>query len=235
VLHPSIQAFSTVPFVGLLIVTAGIALAPAVATFHWIIGFELATQGVGFYLARGLGLALGFYVYGFSLMIIAPIFNFLLGGRIKPYRGPSISLKILNWYVHNMLTMLVRYTFLEMLTPTEWAKFYFQAMGMKLGKGVVINSTAISDPAMIRMDDHVTIGGSANLLGHYAQGGYLIVAPIHIKRGATIGMRAVVMGGAVIGEKAKVLANSFVLPNTHIPDGQTWAGVPAASIEISRK
>ena len=30
-----------------------------------------------------------------------------------------------------------------------------------------------------------------------------------------------------MGEKAKVLASSFVLPNTKIPAGETWAGIPA--------
>ena len=42
------------------------------------------------------------------------------------------------------------------------------------------------------------------------------------------------MGGVEVGEKAKVLANSFVLPNTKIPAGETWAGIPAAKIELSK-
>lgn len=46
-------------------------------------------------------------------------------------------------------------------------------MGMKLGKGVQINSTNISDPALIQMDDKVTIGGSATIIAHYASGGFL--------------------------------------------------------------
>ena len=84
------------------------------------------------------------------------------------------------------------------------------------------------------IEDNVTIGGSASVLAHYAQSGYLVIAPVKICRGATIGLRAVVMGGVEVGEKAKVLASSFVLPNTKIPPGETWAGIPAQRIELDR-
>ena len=33
-----------------------------------------------------------------------------------------------------------------------------------------------------------------------------------------------------IGEKAKILPNSVVLPKTRIPAGETWGGVPAIRI-----
>ena len=70
------------------------------------------------------------------------------------------------------------------------------------------------------------------MLAHYAQGGYLVIAPVKVGRGATIGLRAIVMGGVTIGEKAKVLAGSFVLPKTVIPDGEPWGGIPAVKVEL---
>lgn len=71
-------------------------------------------------------------------------------------------------------------------------------------------------------------------MAHYAQGGYLVIAPVRIGVGATIGLRAVLMGGVIVGEKAKVLAGSFVLPNTCIPAGETWAGIPAMRLPSNR-
>ena len=62
-----------------------------------------------------------------------------------------------------------------------------------------------------------------------------MIAPVKIGDGATIGMRAVIMGGVTVGAKAKVLANSFVLPNTTIPDGESWAGIPAQKIELAKR
>ena len=107
-------------------------------------------------------------------------------------------------------------------------------MGMKIGRNVTINSTAIADPSLITLGDGVTIGGSASVMAHYAQGGYLVIAPVHLGAGATIGLRAIIMGGVEVGDKAKVLAGSFVLPNTRIPAGETWGGIPAQRLELER-
>jgi acetyltransferase-like isoleucine patch superfamily enzyme len=105
-------------------------------------------------------------------------------------------------------------------------------MGMKIGHGVAVNSSAICDPSMIELGDQVMIGGSASIMAHYAQGSYMVIAPVRIGKKATIGMRAIIMGGVEVGDGAKVLANSFVLPNTKIPDGETWGGIPAVKVDL---
>lgn len=101
---------------------------------------------------------------------------------------------------------------------------------MTIGRGTTINSTCISDPAMIELGDQVTIGGSATIVAHYGQGGYLVLAPTKIGNGATIGLRATIMGGVDIGANAKILPNSVVLPKSVIPSNETWGGVPAQKI-----
>ena len=62
----------------------------------------------------------------------------------------------------------------------------------------------------------------------------MVIAPVRLGSGATIGLRAIVMGGGEVGEKARVLAGSFVLPNTRIPAGETWAGIPARRVDLER-
>lgn len=104
-------------------------------------------------------------------------------------------------------------------------------MGMKIGRGTIINSTHISDPSLIEIGDKVTIGGSATLVGHYGQGGYLVLAPVKIGDRATIGLKATIMGGVQVGAGAKIMPHSVVLPKTIIPDNETWGGVPARKIE----
>jgi len=56
-------------------------------------------------------------------------------------------------------------------------------MGMKIGKGVHINSTNISDPALIELEDKVIIGGSVHIIAHYASKGYLVVERVKICKG----------------------------------------------------
>jgi len=223
------------PFIALAILVGGLALGVAVFTYEQVFSAWLASIGSSFrYPLTGIALAASYFTYGLSLLVIAPTLNFLLGGRLKPYRGSAVSLMALRWYVHCTMTLIVRYSFLEFVTPSPFAQLYYRLMGMKIGRNVTINSTAIADPSLIEIEDGATIGGSASVLAHYAQGGYLVIAPVKIGAGATIGLRAVVMGGVEVGAKAKVLASSFVLPNTKIPDGETWAGIPAQRIELNR-
>lgn len=192
------------PFMALAILVAGLALGAAVFVFEHAFSGPLASlQSWLRYSAAGLALAASYFAYGLALLVIAPTLNFLLGGKLKPYRGSAVFLTALRWYVHCTMTLVVRYSFLEFVTPSPFAQLYYRLMGMKIGRNVTINSTAIADPSLIEIGD-----------------------------GATIGMRAVIMGGVEVGARAKVLASSFVLPNTRIPEGETWAGIPAQRVEL---
>ena len=223
------------PFMALAIAVAGLALGVGVFVFEQLFSAPLAAVTSWWrYPLTGLALAASYFAYGLSLLVIAPVLNFLLGGKLDPYRGSAVSFAALRWYVHCTMTLVVRYSFLEFVTPSALAQLFYRLMGMKIGANVTINSTAIADPSLIEIEDGATIGGSASVLAHYAQGGYLVIAPVRIGAGSTIGMRAVIMGGVEVGAKAKVLAGSFVLPNTKIPAGETWAGIPAQRIELDR-
>lgn len=195
----------------------GVSMAPGLWLFHRV---DLATTTwpeVFHFLALGLSLAFGYLIYGFTLMFVVPLVNFLMPFRVREFRGPYYSLPAIPWYIHNALTYMVRYTFLEFVTPTPLNILFYRMMGMKIGKGVVINTTAISDPAMIELGDYVTIGGSATIFGHYGQKGYLVIAPVKIERGANIGLKASVMGGCEVGENTNIKPHTALLPKTKVP------------------
>jgi len=184
---------------------------------------------------KGTSVFLGFLVFGFTSILVVPLPNRLVLKFLKPFRGPYHSTAVFPWYAHNILTYSVRYTFLEWITPTPFNLFFFRSMGMKIGKRTEINSSNISDPGLITLEDEVTIGGSATLIAHYAVRGYLVIAPVKIRKGATLGLRSIIMGGVEIGEGAKILPNSVVLPKTMVPAGETWAGVPAARVQLDHQ
>ena len=91
-------------------------------------------------------------------------------------------------------------------------------MGMKIGKGVHINTTNISDAGLIELGDHVTIGGSATLFAHYAMKGYLVVSNLKIEEGVTIGLKATIMGDVEIGKYATIAPHEVILPKSKIPE-----------------
>ena len=90
------------------------------------------------------------------------------------------------------------------------------------GIGVVIGETCIIEDDVI-IYQGVTLGGVS-----------LAVGKRHptVRRGAVIGAGSKILGNIVIGEEAKVGANSVVV--REVPDGSTAIGIPAHVIEKGR-
>jgi len=206
------------PIALLYVLCMGISLTPGIFLFQQVQNFSLSLSLLikSFYL--GLSLSMGFLLYGLVLIFVVPLVNRLLFLKLKPQRSSWFSLSVIPWYYHNALTYLVRYTFLDFITPTPLNKLFYQMMGMKIGKGTMINTTNISDPCLIEIGDYVTIGGSATLVAHYGMKGFLVVDKLIIKDGATIGLRANLFGDVVVGKGATVKPNEVVYPKTRIPD-----------------
>lgn len=196
----------------------GTALGVGWQVFSFI--SSLSSSGSWQWWFKGLGLALGFISYGYSLIIIVPLVNraLFLPSLVKPFRGNTYSLESMPWFLHNALLYIVRYTFLEFLTPSPFNVLFYKAMGMKIGKGVILNTTNISDACLITLGDYVTIGGSAHLLTHYSASGYLIVSTLKIGDRSTVGLKATVFGNVTIGNNCTITPHCCVLPKTVLPD-----------------
>lgn len=202
------------------IIGMGISATPAVLFFNFIIGISQSLPYLLYYFILSLALITSYFIYGFALIFVMPLFNFLMPFRLKPFRGMYYSLTTVPWYFHNAFTYIVRYTFLEFITPTPLNILFYRMMGMKIGKGAHINTTNISDPCLIEIEDKVTIGGSVHIIAHYASKGFLIVEPVKIRKGATIGLKATIMGDVEIGEGATIAPHEVVFPKSRIPAGR---------------
>ena len=183
-LETLLRNFRTTTFMLLLvavymicILCMGIALAPSVVLFNWVSEHTVQSPPWLRALSLGLTIATGFFLYGFTLILVVPLANKLFPFKVKTQRATWFSLSVIPWYFHNALTYLVRYTFLDFITPTPINKFYFQMMGMKVGKGGIINTCNISDPCLIHIGDNVTIGLGACLFGNVVVGKNAVVRP----------------------------------------------------------
>jgi len=201
----------------LVLVAMGISATPGVYLFKYANDAGAELPQFLHYLAIGCSIVFGFFLYGLSLIFVVPLFNFLMPFRVKPFRGNYFSISSIPWYFHNAFIYVVRYTFLEFFTPTPLNILFYKMMGMKIGKHSHINTTNISDAALIEIGDRVTIGGSATIFAHYASKGYLVIEPVKIHDGATIGIKATVMGDVEIGEGAMIGPHEVVMPKSRVP------------------
>lgn len=205
------------PITLLYIFCMGLALTPGITLYNYVSEAAVNYHWLIKNACLGFSFAAGFAMYGFSLIFIVPAVNKILPLKVKPQKSTWFSLSVIPWYYHNGLTYMVRYTFLDFITPTPLNKLFYQMMGMKIGKGTIINTSNISDPCLIEIGDYVTIGGSATLVAHYGMKGILIIEKLVIHDKAVIGMKASIFGDVVIGEGALVKPNEVVLPKSRIP------------------
>lgn len=213
-------AVAMAPVLVVYVISIGLALTPGVFIFKELYLYTSSMSIVSQSFILALGFALGIICFWLSLIFIIPIMNLPIRPFVKPQKGTWFSLNVLPWYYHNALAQLARYMVLDYITPTPLNILFFRMMGMKIGKGVIINTSNISDPCLIQLDDYVTIGGSATIFAHYGMKGFLIIDRVHIKKGTTIGLKASVMGDVVIGENVMVTPHTVIMPKSRIANGE---------------
>lgn len=198
--------------------TPGIRLLLEIAQLseHWTL------WGRAFVL--GLGVMLGYFLYGFTLMTLIVLISKLLP---KPAEGeyPYFSAPSILWFLNDAILFPASKTFIDFVPLSGINIFYYRLLGAKIGRGVQLNAQLI-DCWLVEIEDDVVIGGGAVIVCHVAEAGALKLRRVKIGKGATIGMGTLVMPGVEIGEGALIGAHSAVLSNKKIPPRTLWVGTP---------
>lgn len=102
--------------------------------------------------------------------------------------------------------------------------------GAKMGKNIGMGGYLV-DPWLITVSDNAILGLNSAIIAHAITSGQIILKPVVIKKGATVGVHCVIMPGVVVGENSVVAAGSVVKMDTIIPDNELWGGMPAKKIK----
>lgn len=91
------------------------------------------------------------------------------------------------------------------------------------------NGVSVQDCACI----HVTGGTPVVLEDGVSLGHGAVVHSATVRRGALIGMNAVVLDGAEVGQGSIIAAGAVVLGGTKVGPHEIWAGVPAKRVKAA--
>ncbi len=217
------------PIVILYIFCLGVSLWPGCLVVSGVYSLTVELPHSLQLLCLCLAMAAGYLLYGITLLLVVPAVNYPFIFMIKPWRGNWYSAKVVPWYIHNALTLLPRYTFLNLCTPTPLTTMFYKMMGMKIGKGTLINTTNISDPCLITLGDYVMVGGSVTMFGHYGQKGYLILARTEIGNKVNLGLKSSVMGDVTVEDGVNVPPHTVLLPKSRVDKNSVFDHTPASS------
>jgi non-ribosomal peptide synthetase-like protein len=203
---------------------------PALAIAVWIKALASAESHLspGVFLLGAVPLA-GWAVAAFFAVSVLAL-KWLLLGRVKPGNHPLWSCWCSRWdFLYVAWAMYARGA-LAALEGTLMLTWYLRAMGMRIGKGVVLGSgfAQVVDPDMLQFGDGATV--SALFQAHTFEDRVLKIDRVEIRAGATVGSGTVLLYGADIGEGTRVAPHSVVMKRERLLPGRTYEGCPTRTI-----
>lgn len=221
----------------LLRVAGAVALSAYKAVLYFLsfLGPVLVIANVrGWPTAALLALAiLGYGIAGFTFLLLLIMTKKFLIGPLHTGIETIHTTHGKRWFLAAMLTIIQDHSPFRSMTSnlSLFASWYYRGMGAKMPNSVLLGSrTLIFDPWFLEVGENVNIGTDAVILGHLGHGQQIILGRVVIGEGAIVGMRSVIFPDVRIGRNARVAAGAVVVRGTVIPDGETWAGVPARKI-----
>ena len=179
---------------------------------------------------------LGFRVAGFvflSLLVLTR--KLLIPSAPKTGITTILSEDGRKWFCAALTTTcLVHSPFRSMTSGLSlFACWFYRGMGARMPGSVLLGyGSRITDPWFVEVGENVVIGADAVILGHLGHGDQIVLGRVVIGDGVVVGMRSVIFPDVRIGNYARVGAGAVVVRGTVIPEGETWAGVPARKIAV---
>jgi len=118
---------------------------------------------------------------------------------------------------------------LDALRGTPLLPWALRLFGVKLGRGVYIDSTDITEFDCVSIGDYAAINATANLQTHLFEDRVMKVGRIEIGRGCALGALTTVLYDTRVGDYARLGLLTIVMKGEAIPARTEWAGAPAAS------
>jgi non-ribosomal peptide synthetase-like protein len=147
-------------------------------------------------------------------------------GRVKPGIHPLWSCWCSRWDFLYVVWAVYARAALGALEGTLLLTAYLRAMGMRIGRDVVLGPgfAQVVDPDMLELGDGSTV--SALFQAHTFEDRVLKIDRVTIRAGATVGSGAVLLYGADVGEGTRVAPHSVVMKREVLLPGRSYEGCP---------
>ena len=209
----------------------GLALIPSLALFFKVWNATIYSTSTFFKLfSLGFTVALGYFMFGLTLVLLVGTFRTVLGLRLKEGIYPLFSKEAMKWALISSLYLMINFTFIDFILLTPFANLLFRMLGAKLGKNVQFNSKFVFDASLLEIGDDTVVGGGAIIIGHIVERGKLKLKKVRIGKHVTIGSHSTIMPGCEIGDNAIIGASAVLLKDTKVESRDVFFGIPAESI-----
>ena len=122
--------------------------------------------------------------------------------------------------------------FLRYLRGTPWLPLAFNLLGSRIGPGVYLDTTDITEFDCVSIGEHSEINALACPQTHLFEDRIMKIDHVTLGRRVYMGPRSSVLYSAVVGDHAKLGPLTLVMKGEHIPSATSWLGCPAAPAKV---
>ena len=168
--------------------------------------------------------------FAFGLAGLVLVLKWLLLGRVKPGQHAMWSCWVGRWDFHYVAWEMLSRHALMRLSGTLLLAWYLRAIGVKVGKRVVLGNgfAQVVDPDMITIGDGATV--DTMFQAHSFEDRVLKMDLVNIGARATLRRGSVVLYGTTFGDGCVVEGHSVVMKNERLLLRREYAGAPTQPV-----
>ncbi|HEX8405373.1 MAG TPA: Pls/PosA family non-ribosomal peptide synthetase, partial [Duganella sp.] len=203
--------------------------ALVIAVGYTLVMEVMPAAGAGRWAEVVWDLTLAGLIYGVGNYVFVALLKWLLIGRYRKQSEPMWTPFVwLSEGVTNLYEGIAVPNFMRYLRGTPWLPIAFNLMGAKIGKGVYMDTTDITEFDCVRIGDHSELNALTCPQTHLFEDRVMKIDEVTIGARVYMGPRSAVLYSAVVGDNARLGALTLVMKGEHIPPNGNWAGCPAA-------
>ena len=168
-----------------------------------------------------------FVLIQLATFVVAIAGKWLAAGRLKAGAFPLWGVAYFRFWLANRFCELPP---LYLLAGTPWMPIYLRALGARIGRNVMIETTTLGAPDLLTVEDGVSIGTFANIENARVDGGMLVIGPVRLQRESILDSYSVLENDTRLGERARLGGQSALSAGREIPDDEIWEGAPARAV-----
>jgi non-ribosomal peptide synthetase-like protein len=164
-----------------------------------------------------------------ALFVIA--LKWLVVGRYKPRTIPLWNNFV--WrteFITGLYESMIVAGCLGFFLGTPFAAIVLRLLGMRVGKGVYIETTDFTEFDLISIDDNVILNHDCTLQTHLFEDRVMKMERIRLERGCQLGTAAVVLYDSLLESNVLLQPMSLIMKGERLPASTDWQGIPASRV-----
>ncbi|AMC33237.1 Pls/PosA family non-ribosomal peptide synthetase [Janthinobacterium sp. B9-8] len=167
-------------------------------------------------------------LYGVGSFVFILVLKWLMIGRYRPHSAPMWTSFV--WRSEALTSLyesIAVPNFFNFLRGTPWLPMAFRCMGCKIGSGVFMDTTDITEFDCVSIGDDTVMHAWSGPQTHLFEDRIMKIGRVEIGSGVNVGPRSTILYDAVVGNGARLGPLTLVVKGETIPEGQAWTGSPA--------